>query len=213
MRFAFHVVLLQLLAGTALAAPFDLQFMDVDGRPVAGAVVTLRSSDLARPPAKAIAGVIDQLQLQFVPHVLVVPRGSTVAFPNSDTVSHQIYSFSPAKRFKLPLYRGKPHEPQMFDLGGVVTLGCNIHDQMRAYVYVIEGQYYGRTDANGRWSAGDVQPGQYQATIWHPLSRTPGPVLEQPVMVGAAPAPMLLRATRKLSLRSTSQVPANWNAY
>jgi plastocyanin len=197
----------------AQAAPFAMQFVDVDGRPVAGTVVTLRSTDPARGPARATAGVIDQLRLQFVPHVLVVPRGSTVSFPNSDTVSHQIYSFSPVKRFKLPLYRGVAHQPQLFDRSGIVTLGCNIHDQMRAYVFVVDGQHYGRTDAQGRWSAPDVEPGKYQITIWHPLARSSAPVLEQELDIAAATAPVLLRATAKLNLRSPSQVPANWDAY
>lgn len=212
MRYVFHAALL-LCGSLAQAAPFDMQFVDVDGRPVAGAVVTLRSTDPSRAAAGSLQAMMDQLDLQFVPHVLVVPRGSSVSFRNSDSVSHQVYSFSPAKRFELPLYRGDPREPQVFDRGGVVTLGCNIHDQMRAYVYVIEGQYYGRTDARGRWKEPDVVPGEYTVTIWHPRSRTQGPVLEKEVVVGAGGAPHLLRATAKLKLRSESQVPANWDAY
>lgn len=212
MRYVFHAALL-LCGSLTQAAPFELQFVDVDGRPVAGTVVTLRSTDPSRAAANPLQAMMDQLDLQFVPHVLVVPRGSSVSFRNSDKVSHQVYSFSPAKRFELPLYRGDPREPQVFDRDGVVTLGCNIHDQMRAYVYVIEGQYYGRTDAQGRWTASDVAPGEYTATIWHPRSRTQGPVLEQKIVVGTAGAPHVLRAMAKLKLRSESQVPANWDAY
>lgn len=212
MRYVFHAALL-LCGSLTQAAPFELQFVDVDGRPVAGTVVTLRSTDPSRAAASPLQAMMDQLDLQFVPHVLVVPRGSSVSFRNSDKVSHQVYSFSPAKRFELPLYRGDPREPQVFDRDGVVTLGCNIHDQMRAYVYVIEGQYYGRTDAQGRWTASDVAPGEYTATIWHPRSRTQGPVLEQRIVVGTAGAPHVLRATARLKLRSESQVPANWDAY
>ena len=58
---------------------------------------------------------MDQVDRQFVPHVLVVPTGSKVSFPNSDSVSHQVYSFSPAKSFELPLYRGNPNPPVVFD--------------------------------------------------------------------------------------------------
>jgi plastocyanin len=212
MRYVFHVALL-LCSGTSVAAPFEMKFLDVDGRPVADTVVTLRSTDASRAPARPVERVMDQLELQFVPHVLVVPRGSSVAFRNSDSVSHQVYSFSPARRFKLPLYRGEPYPPQVFDRGGVVTLGCNIHDQMRAHVYVVEGQYYGRTDKQGVWSVADVEPGEYAISIWHPLSRSQGPVLERKLQVGAADPPHLLRATAKLNLRSASQVPANWDVY
>lgn len=211
MRYLFHI-LLALCGANALAAPLELQFVAVDGLPVAGTVVTLRSSDASRPPARPVVGRIDQVDLAFVPHVLVVPVGSTITFPNRDKVSHQVYSFSPAKRFQLPLYRGTP-DPQVFGRAGVVTLGCNIHDQMRAYVYVVDAQYFGRTDADGRWSAMDVEEGQYQVEIWHPRSRAQQPVLEQRVMVGADGARLLLRAGAPLKLRSVSQVPANWDAY
>jgi plastocyanin len=212
MRYVFHAVLM-LCCGTALAGPFEMQFVGVDGKAIPGTVVTLRSTDPSRPLARPSPAVMDQVKLAFVPHVLVVPRGSPVTFPNSDSVSHQVYSFSAAKRFKLPLYHGTPYPPVLFDSGGIVTLGCNIHDQMRAYVFVVEAQYYGRTDAQGRWSAGDVQPGDYQLTIHHPLSRTPQPVLEQRVTVAADDARVTLRAAAPLKLRSGSQVPANWDAY
>lgn len=202
-----------LWAPVALAAPLQLQFVGVDGRGVAGTVVTLRSTDAARPLAGPTAAIMDQVTLQFAPHVLVIPVGSQIVFPNSDSVSHQVYSFSPAKKFQLPLYRGKPYPPVMFDREGVVTLGCNIHDQMRAYVYVVAAQYYGRTDAAGNWAAPDVQPGDYEVTIWHPLSRSLRPVLQQKLHVDAGAAKVTLRATAALALRAESQVPSNWDAY
>jgi hypothetical protein len=136
-----------------------------------------------------------------------------VVFPNSDSVSHQVYSFSPARKFQLPLYRGKPYPPVLFDREGVVTLGCNIHDQMRAYVYVVEAQYFGRTDANGSWMVADVEPGEYRVEIWHPLSRVQRPVLEQIAIVNATGLKLTLRAAAPLKLRSESQQPSKWDAY
>jgi plastocyanin len=185
----------------------------VDGKAVPGTVVTLRSKDAARPLANPSAFVMDQVDLQFVPHVLVVPVGSQVVFPNSDSVSHQVYSFSPTKKFQLPLYRGKPYPPVTFDREGVVTLGCNIHDQMRASVFVVEGQYFGRTNDSGIWTEKDVQPGDYEVTIWHPLSRSLKPVLQQALHVDASVPKVTLRASAALQLRAGSQVPANWDAY
>lgn len=211
MRFVFHT-LLALCPAAVLAAPLQIQFLAVDGKPVNAAVVTLRSVDASRPPARPVSGTIGQDELAFIPHVLVVPVGSAVSFPNNDKVSHQVYSFSPARSFKLPLYRGTP-PPVTFDRPGVVTLGCNIHDQMRAYVFVVEAQHFGRTDTQGRWSAPDVEPGEYQLEIWHPLSRVQRAVVEQRVTVAPQGAQLVIRATAALKLRSESQVPANWDAY
>ena len=212
MRYVFHAALL-VISQVAWAGPVELQIVGVDGRAMAGTVVTLRSTDIARPVARAAAARIDQVNLQFVPHVLVVPTGSPITFPNSDSVSHQVYSFSPAKRFQLPLYQGKAYAPEVFGREGIVTLGCNIHDQMRAYVYVVEAQYYGRADHHGHWSVPNVEPGEYTLTIWHPLSRGQDPVLEQKVTIRADGAPLKLQAAMPLKLRSESKVPANWDVY
>ena len=208
MRLVF-TTLLTFVMPAALAAPLQLSFVGVDGRGIGGTVVTLRSTDSSRPVAKPTAGVLDQVDRQFVPNVLVIPVGSQLVFPNSDSVSHQVYSFSPAKKFQLPLYRGKPYPPVLFDREGVVTLGCNIHDQMRAYVYVVEAQYFGRTDASGAWSVADVEPGEYRIEIMHPMSRVQRPVIEQV----AGGMKLVLRAATPLKLRSEAQQPSNWDAY
>jgi plastocyanin len=211
MRAVFHT-LLGLCPALVFSAPLEIQFVAVDGKPVSATVVMLRSVDASRRPAAPVSATIEQEDLAFIPHVLVVPVGSTISFPNNDTVSHQVYSFSPARSFKLPLYRGTP-PPVTFDRAGVVTLGCNIHDQMRAYVYVVDAQHSGRTDDRGNWSAPDVQPGEYQLEIWHPRSRVQRPVAEQRITVGAEGARLVIRAATALKLRSESQVPANWDAY
>ena len=108
---------------------------DAAGKPVADAVVFLDSAE-ARKQVKPLAGVeMAQEKRQFVPGVLVVPVvpvGTEVRFPNHDTVRHHVYLFSPAKKFGLKLYSGTPSNPVLFDKSGVVTLGCNIHDQMVA---------------------------------------------------------------------------------
>lgn len=212
LRPAFHA-LLALAATPVLAAPLDLRVVDVQGRGVAGTVVTLRSRDPSRPIAPPQRATLDQIDLQFVPHVLVVPAGSKVDIPNSDKVRHQVYSFSAIKPFELKLYSGKPRDPVQFDRPGVATLGCNIHDQMRAYVYVVEAQHFGRTDAQGSWKLPDVQPGEYTVQVWHPLSRDSQPLVDQPVTVTASGTPVVLRLATPLRLRPASQVPANWDAY
>jgi plastocyanin len=214
MRRVFHTLLMLWAVGAA-AAPLELQYVAANGKGIEGGlVVTLRSTDASRPVARPVAAVLDQVDRQFTPHVLVIPRGSKVSFPNSDSVAHQVYSISQAKRFELPLYSGKAAVPQQgFDREGIVSVGCNIHDQMRAYIYVVEAQYFGRADKDGRWSVANVEPGDYQLTIWHPRSRAPSPVLEQRVTIGAEGAQLKLRAATPLKLRSESQIPSNWDVY
>jgi plastocyanin len=212
MRLLFHACC-ALFASTAIAAPLELRVLNLEGKGIAGTVVVLRSTDPARPVARPVVTQIDQVDRQFTPHVLVVPTGSKISFPNSDSVRHQVYSFSPAKRFELPLYRGKQHNPIEFERAGVVTLGCNIHDNMRAYVFVVDAQYFGRTDVNGTWKLPDVQPGTYSVQVWHPKSRETRPVVDQQIKVTAAEPQLVLRLATELRLRLDSQVPVNWDAY
>jgi len=93
--------------------------------------------------------------------------GTPITFPNRDSVRHQVYSFSPAKRFELPLYSGIP-QAVVFDKPGVVVLGCNIHDWMVGYVYVSESPYFGKTGADGKTVLTSLPPGTYVARAWHP---------------------------------------------
>jgi plastocyanin len=212
LRLAFPVCC-ALLAAAAFPAPLELRVVKNDGNGAAGTVIVLRSIDAARPLARPVDTAMDQLDLQFVPHVLVVPTGSKVLFTNTDSVRHQVYSFSPAKRFELPLYRGKPRSPEVFERAGVVTVGCNIHDNMRAFVFVVDAQYFGRTDASGTWKAADVQPGTYNVQVWHPQARDMRPVLEQKITVGAADPRQSLQIAGPLKLRPATRIPGNWDAY
>jgi plastocyanin len=90
----------------AMAGTVTLHASQSDQQPFAGAVVTLQGS--AHPRVAPVSAIVDQINLAFVPDLIVNPVGSTVQFPNSDSVSHQIYSFSPTKRFQLPLYHDPP---------------------------------------------------------------------------------------------------------
>jgi plastocyanin len=212
---AAAALLFPLMSPPASAAALELQLLTVDGKPVAGAVLALRSTQPDRVPAAPVKAVMDQQQRKFVPHVLIVPLNSTVSFPNSDSVSHQVYSFSPARKFQLPLYRGSPNPPVQFDRAGVITLGCNIHDAMRAYIFVVDGQHYGRSDAEGLWTVTAAEPGEYEVQVWHPLARELQPFIEKTLTIqaGNQPQRLTLQATTPLRLRPESTVPANWDAY
>jgi plastocyanin len=161
------------------AASVSIRVHKRDGKPLAGAVLTLASDAQRLSPIAPVSTVVDQVDLSFIPDVVIIPVGSTVSFPNSDAVSHQVYSFSSARRFQLPLYRGKPYPPVMFDKPGLVTLGCNIHDNMLAYVVVTDAPFFGRTDAKGDWVAANLPNGTYRVTVWHPLLNEPTPSFER----------------------------------
>jgi plastocyanin len=151
------------------AAEMRVLVKDHHGKPVADAVVLATPSDPKNPlHAKAPADAIDQVDKQFVPFVKPIFVGSKVRFPNSDQVRHQVYSFSPAKRFELPLYGGSDGPPVLFDKPGVVVLGCNIHDWMVGYIYVSETPYFAKTEATGTATMDELPPGEYSVRIWHP---------------------------------------------
>lgn len=182
----------------AMAATLTVALTLPSGLPLAGAVVTVQSRGKRLAPAAPIHAVMDQVKRMFAPEVMVVPVGSSVSFPNSDSVSHQIYSFSPAKRFQLPLYRGKPYPPVLFDQVGVVILGCNIHDWMIGYIDVTDAPFYGITDAQGGWAT-QVPPGDYEITVWHPRMREQTATLTREISVDAGDrATLTLQLTKPL---------------
>lgn len=213
LRPAFHAICLLFGGLAAHAAPLELSLVGADGKPVAGTVVTLRSTDASRPVPAPVRATLDQVDLTFVPHVLVLPRGSKVEFPNTDKVPHQVYSYSEARTFDLPLYSGKVHDPVDFPQPGIVSLGCNVHDKMLAYIYVVDAHYFGRTDERGAWRVADVTPGEYELVIWHPRVRGTAPILQQKVTIGAIAPPLRLQLAKRLKLRPDAQTPGNWDAY
>lgn len=168
----------------ASAASFTAQVVDQQGRPLADAVVTLKGA--ANAPTGVLKADMDQRDQEFSPRVLAVHTGTQVKFPNSDNIRHQVYSFSPAKRFELRLYEGTPSDPLLFDKPGVVVLGCNIHDWMVGYIYVTDEPLFGVTDGNGALKLDQVPPGHYQATLWHPRVPDMQPVAGGDVELPAA---------------------------
>jgi plastocyanin len=163
---AFALLLSTVTAG---AAELRVLVKDHRGKVVADAVVLAVPVDpknalRAKPPVDAV----DQVDKQFVPYVKPVFVGVKVRFPNSDKIRHQVYSFSPAKKFELPLYGGTDAPPVVFDKPGVVVLGCNIHDWMVGYIYVSETPFFAKTGAAGTVTLDDLPPGEYTVRIWHP---------------------------------------------
>lgn len=103
----------------------------------------------------------------FLPHVLVVPAGSTVSFPNEDPISHNLFSLTPGNTFDLGLYRkGSTPKTKKFDSAGTVNVYCNIHPNMSAVVQVMNTPYYGFADAQGNFSI-DAPAGRYRLIAWN----------------------------------------------
>ncbi|RZL34980.1 MAG: methylamine utilization protein [Rubrivivax sp.] len=174
MNFPFRLALatLALTASTAACAvPVTVQLRGSQGRPLANAVVAVEVKGRTgrTTTAKAEMG---QRERQFTPQLLVVQTGTSVNFPNFDTVRHHVYSFSPIKVIDIKLYSGTPTEPIVFDKPGVATLGCNIHDRMSAHIVVVDTPTFARTDDKGQ-ATFDLPPGEHVVKAWHADQKAP----------------------------------------
>ncbi len=155
-----------------------------DGKPLPGAVVTIETP---KAPGVTVRGpyMIEQRDIAFQPHVLIVPVGATVGFPNRDRVRHHVYSFSKVKKFDLKLYGQEDARTVLFDRPGVVPLGCNIHDSMSGFVFVTATPFAALTDQAGHVSITGVPAGTGMVRVWHPSIRAPDSTASQPIDVAA----------------------------
>ena len=205
---ALLCALLALVLGAAPAAAGDLvvQVRTANGAAVPNAVVTVYPGGRPAPLGARGRYQIAQRDLQFSPFVLVVPVGADVSFPNFDNVRHQVYSFSPVRRFELRLYAREQERSVHFDRPGIVPLGCNIHDRMIAFIAVVDTGFVARTDASGIARFTGVPGGPVIYRVWHPWLRAPGNRLEARITVperGAArqAVPVNLRPPPRLPQR------------
>ena len=130
-------------------------------------------------PAAPATKQLPQKDFAFVPPLLPLRVGTKVEFPNLDDTYHNIFSYSPAKRFDLGRYRPdeKPVPAQVFDVPGLVTLRCDIHEHMRGLILVLDTPHFAVTDAEGRFKLAGLPPGQYTLKAWLSSKTT----LERPV--------------------------------
>ncbi len=162
-------VVLAVAAQAGGAASLTVIVKDARGVPISDAVVTIYPSARASAPAKfAWPNAMAQKDLSFVPGTLIVPKGSKVAFPNFDRVRHSIYSFSDPAKFEISLYGRDQTRSQGFPVAGNVAVGCNIHDQMRGYIKVVDTPFAAKTDREGRVVLGDLPSGAAEVRIWYP---------------------------------------------
>lgn len=155
----------------AQAVPVTIYVHDDHNQPLSHAVVEVikQKATLNNTPAQLESAVMDQVNKQFLPDLLVIQQGQSVLFPNSDNIRHHVYSFSKAKLFELKLYAGKPENPIQFDNSGVVIVGCNIHDSMVGSIYVAQNSAM-ISDQNGKVIL-DFDPMKEKISLWHPQQK------------------------------------------
>jgi plastocyanin len=185
-------------SGAAAAADLRVTVVNARGQPVSDAVVMVRrpGATPAGPIRFAWPMVVEQRNMRFRPFVLIAPVGAEVAFPNHDPFLHHVYSFSPAKIFELKLYGHDEARRVRFDRPGVVSLGCNIHDDMTGFIRVVDTPYAGKTDARGAVVIHDLPAGAAELSAWHPYMRAARD-LARPVSVPAGGAALTLRMDLK----------------
>lgn len=200
------------LSAAIHAQPFPIiRIVDQNRQPIPNVVVNIPDTQAANT-APPLSAVVDQVDRQFVPHVSVVRTNTLIDFPNSDNTRHHVYSFSPAKKFELKLYRKSEAPPIKFDQPGIVTLGCNIHDNMVGYIFITDSHIYGISNDQGHVNLpAYTGMAPQKITLWHPklgenniieknnlaeLLALPSTVIELPFVYKAVP-----ETKKKTSLR------------
>ena len=190
-RILFGLSALLLALDTAGAAEITGRVVDAKGAPLRDAVVFVdQLPDGAAPAADGRKAVMDQVNKEFVPHVLPVAVGTEVSFPNHDQIHHHVYSLSRTKTFEIPLYKGEAASPVRFDQVGAVKVGCNIHDWMAGVILVVPTPYFVMTDDQGGFALRDLAPGTYGVVAWHEGSKTATDATRQMIPAGASGTPV-----------------------
>jgi len=132
------------------------------------AVVYLEGAFPAAPRPPLPTRQMKQQDLAFVPNLLPIEVGTRVEFPNLDDTYHNIFSYSAAKRFDLGRYRSdeRPIPAEIFDVAGLVTVRCDIHEHMRALILVLATPYFALSDTEGRYRLAGLPPGHYRLKAW-----------------------------------------------
>ncbi|MDB5438988.1 MAG: methylamine utilization protein [Caulobacteraceae bacterium] len=184
----------------ALASDLVVTVRDDKGAPVKDAVImAYPASGLPKGPIKFPWDYkVTQQNIQFNPFVLIVPVGAQVLFPNLDKVRHHVYSFSAGNRFELKLYGREEERVVTFKTVGSAAIGCNIHDQMAAYIQVVDTPYAIKTGADGVATLTGLPEGAAKVRVWQPFMRT---AKNEVAIAAVLPASGTMRQAVTVSLR------------
>ncbi len=168
------------------AAELAIHMTNSAGAPLVDAVVFDPGAKAAARARGAGRATVVQHNRVFEPFVTVVQTGTAISFPNQDPMMHHVYSFSPAKRFEIKLYKGTPVGPVVFDKAGVVALGCNVHDWMLAYVLVVDAPVFAKSGRDGVLRLAGLAAGTHRLMAWYPGMRDPVALPEVTLAAGEA---------------------------
>jgi plastocyanin len=211
-------------AEEAAFVQLELSVADHAGAPVPEVAVYLtalaRSASASESESEsesnaAKAAAINQHELTFDPHLSIIETGTAVRFLNEDAVNHHVFSFSAAKQLNLQVASQAIVEPRIFDRAGLVTLGCNIHDDMLAYILVVDTPHFGKTTANGIVEFAGLAPGLYELSVWTPRVKDSDLPDTQVVEIGAGTA-IALKTRFEAKLRPPhdhSETSLQWTDY
>ena len=174
---------LELVAGSAGAI--------LPGEMADGLVYFLPKAGAPKP--KPGSFTIDTRSKGFSPALLVVPQGSTVRFPNRDTILHNVFSRTPGRSFDFGHYGPGESKQYVFNKPGLVIVNCNVHHNMRADVVVLATPYFARPDRNGRYTLAGLPAGPGTLVFWHPRAQAQSVAVALPA---AAAVTRKLTATR-----------------
>lgn len=164
----FLVIWLLLSVTSHASIHGHVRVLDSAGQPASHAVVDISAERLPNAVESSEYNM-NQIDFQFDPRVLAVPKGAMVSFPNKDESRHHVYSFSPANTFEIRLFGQDAAPPVAFDKTGVVAIGCNIHDAMSAHIYVSESGIVAVTDDDGLAKMpAYIELAEHAVTVWHP---------------------------------------------
>jgi len=203
--------LLVVLALRMQGAELGAQIADSKGGPVVDAVVSLIPLDALSPPVASTAKAeVAQEDQEFMPYVTVIQAGTRVVFPNRDTVQHHVYSLSKPKKFELSLYNPGEKESMVFDIAGLVTIGCNIHDWMISHILIVPTPWFAKSDAQGAVRV-EAPAGRYRLELWHPRLATP--LAKEVVLVDGTAARETFTLTLKPDRRVRRSAPGKTGGY
>ncbi len=210
------------IAQAALGGSVTLQVQKQDGTPLDNAVFFVRASELPPPvapvkgkkPAKPVKAededqegdpVIFQQGQEFHPFILAVKKGTVVKFQNSDEVKHNIYSFSSEQKFNFPLHgKGEVLSTKPLDKPGPVQLGCNIHDWMSAYIYVVDSHVFAVSGRDGKAVLEGLPDKSVKISVWHPYLKDQKTIPEISYKPGDKPAALKLELRKVFKAKRES---------
>ena len=196
MRLMVRMMVLLVAGVSAGRVTGRIVILEKDNKPspdLGDAVLYLESPASPATAAKPVTIEIAITDKTYAPHVVVVPVGSTVRFPNHDPFNHNVFSLSEPNTFDLGLYGRGEVKSQTFEHPGLVRVYCNVHPRMVAYVLVMENRYYAQPGSDGSFTIDNVPAGRYRLHVWH--ERIPTEVVKDVSAGGAEPeVPIALNA-------------------